>query len=135
MLKKRGFIETAVVYRWASIVGEELSEWCCPTRLSFPSNKTLGATMFLDVLGSRSLEVQHLQPIILERTNLIFGYAAVKNISIRQVHGIEPKKRVIKNARSLTSEEEKWVVERVKGTKSQELKNALETLGKAILSK
>ena len=35
-------------------------------RLSFPSNKTLGATMFLDVLGARSLEVQHLQPIILE---------------------------------------------------------------------
>jgi len=135
VLKKRGFIESAVVYRWTSIVGKELSEWCYPTRLSFPRNKTLGATMFLDVLGARSLEVQHLQPIILERTNLIFGYAAVKNISIRQVHGIEPKKRIKKNVRSLTSEEEKWVVESVKGTKSQELKNALETLGKAILSK
>lgn len=135
VLKKRGFIESAVVYRWTSIVGKELSEWCYPTRLSFPSNKTLGATMFLDVLGARSLEVQHLQPIILQRTNLIFGYAAVKNISIRQVHGIEPKKRIKKNVRSLTFEEEKWVVESVKGTKSQELKNALETLGKAILSK
>ena len=90
--------------------------------------------MFLDVLGARSLEVQHLQPTILERTNLIFGYAAVKNISIRQVHGIEPKKRIKKNVRSLTFEEEKWVVESVQGTKSQELKNALETLGKAILS-
>ena len=135
VLKKRGFIESAVVYRWKSIVGKELSEWCYPTRLSFPSNKTLGATMFLDVLGARSLEVQHLQPIILERTNLIFGYAAVKNISIRQVHGIEPKKRIKKNVRYLTFEEEKWVVESVQGTKSQELKYALDTLGKAILSK
>ena len=51
------------------------------------------------------------------------------------MHGIEPKKRIKKNVRSLTFEEEKWVVESVEGTKSQELKNALETLGKAILSK
>ena len=135
VLKQRGFIESAVVYRWTSIVGKELSEWCYPTRLSFHSNKALGATMFLDVLGARGLEVQHAQPIIIERINLIFGYAAVKNISIRQVHGIEPKKRIKKSVRSLTSEEEKWVVESVEGTKSQELKNALETLGKAILSK
>ena len=51
--------------------------WCYPTRLSFPRDKTLGATLYLDVLGARSVEVQHLQPIILDRINLIFGYTAV----------------------------------------------------------
>ena len=134
-LKKRGFIESAVVYKWGSIIGEELSGWCYPTRLSFPRDKTLGATLYLDVLGARSVEVQHLQPIILDRINLIFGYTAVASISIRQVQSIKTQKLLEEDCRLLTPKEEKWILESVKETKSRELKNALETLGKAILAK
>ena len=87
------------------------------------------------MLGARSVEVQHLQPIILDRINLIFGYTAVASISIRQVQSIKTQKLLKEDRRLLTPKEEKWILESVKETKSRELKNALETLGKAILAK
>ena len=75
VLKKRGFIESAVVYRWTSIVGKELSDGAILHVFRSPGTR-LGATIFLDVLGARSLEISNF------RDYLIFGYAAVKNISI-----------------------------------------------------
>ena len=69
-----------------------------------------------------------------EKKILVPNIGDFKNVEVIEVL-VKSGQQIKKNDRPLTSEEEKWVVESVKGTKSQELKNALETLGKAILSK
>ena len=94
----------------------------------------MGATLHLDVRSARGLEVQHLGPLILEKVNAVFGYKAVSRIAIRQVTNVKNAVSAENTIRSLVPEEEKWIVDQVKETKDIELKNALETLGKAILA-
>ncbi|MBH68726.1 MAG: hypothetical protein CMM58_10275 [Rhodospirillaceae bacterium] len=131
---KRGFLEAAIVHHWGSILGFEAANWCWPNKLVFPKNGDMGATLHLDVRSARGLEVQHLGPLILEKVNAVFGYKAVSRIAIRQVTNVKNAVSAENTIRSLVPEEEKWIVDQVKETKDIELKNALETLGKAILA-
>ena len=131
---KRGFLEAAIIHHWGSILGLEAANWCWPNKLVFPKNHELGATLHLDVMSARSIEVQHLEPLILEKVNTVFGYKAVSRIAIRQVTNVQNAVSTETTIRSLVPEEKKWILDQVKETKDKELKNALETLGKAILT-
>ena len=133
-IRKRGFIESGVVHQWDNIIGGDVAKWCWPAKLAFPRNSSLGATLYLDVLTARSLEVQHLEPIILEKINTVFGYRAVAKISIRQVADVIREESTNKSRRRLDPEEKKWISEQIEKTNNANLKKALETLGGAILS-
>ena len=56
-------------------------------------------------------------------------------IKENQIDKVFDRLLIVKQEMLMTSKEEKWILESIKQTKSQELKNALETLGKAILAK
>ena len=73
-IRKRGFVESALIHKWASIVGKEIATWSVPNRLVFLRGSTLDATLHLDVLSARALEIQHNELVILERINVVFGY-------------------------------------------------------------
>jgi hypothetical protein len=136
VLRKRGFLESAIVHRWSSIVGEAVAGWCAPDRVAFPRDKRAGATLHLVVPGARALELQHLEPVLLERINTVFGYDAVDRIAIRQ--GPLPESRAAKarpEPRALDQQEEAWVAGQVAGFEDEELKNALQALGRAVLSR
>jgi hypothetical protein len=135
ILRKRGFVEAAIVRRWGSIVGEDLAGWCAPDRVAFPRDRRVGATLHLVVLGARALELQHLEPVLLERINTVFGYDAVTRIAIRQGPLPETRKNTWPLARPLDNEEERWIVEQVTEFQDQDLKSALQALGRAVLSK
>jgi len=133
-VRKRGFIESGVVHQWDNIIGEDMAKWCSPAKLVFPRNSSFGAILYLDVLTARSLEVQHLEPIILEKINTVFGYKAVTRITIRQVADVIKEKSTGKRSRQLNPEEKKWISKQIERTSNTDLKNALETLGAAILA-
>ena len=134
-IRKRGFVETALIHKWTSIVGEEIAAWSVPNRLAFLRGSTLDATLHLDVLSARALEIQHNELVILERINVVFGYKAINKIAIRQVNSLN---RTVKQSPApavLTESEKLWVSDQIKNHSNADLKNALEALGQAILSR
>jgi hypothetical protein len=134
-IRKRGFVESALIHKWASIVGKEIATWSVPNRLVFLRGSTLDATLHLDVLSARALEIQHSELIILERINVVFGYRAINKIAIRQVNSLN---RTVKQSPApavLTESEKLWVSDQIKNHSNADLKNALEALGQAILSR
>ena len=134
-IRKRGFVESALIHKWASIVGKEIATWSVPNRLVFLRGSTLDATLHLDVLSARALEIQHNELVILERINVVFGYKAINKIAIRQVNSLN---RTVKQSPApavLTESEKLWVSDQIKNHSNADLKNALEALGKAILSR
>ena len=82
--KRFGFVQGAVVSRWAEIVGERYAKVSTPESVRFPQGKRSGGTLTLTVVGAHAPLMQHLTPLIVERVNRFFGYAAVDKIVVRQ---------------------------------------------------
>ena len=134
-IRKRGFVESALIHKWVSIVGKEIATWSVPNRLVFLRGSTLDATLHLDVLSARALEIQHSELIILERINVVFGYRAINKIAIRQVNSLSRTVKQSPTTAVLTESEKSWVSDQIKNHSNADLKNALEALGQAILSR
>ncbi len=82
--KRFGFVQSAVVSRWAEIVGERYANVSTPESVRFPQGKKSGGTLTLTVVGAHAPLMQHLTPLIVERVNRFFGYAAIDKIAFRQ---------------------------------------------------
>lgn len=82
--RRFGFVQSAVVSRWAEIVGERYAKVSCPESLRFPTGRKSGGALTLLVEGAHAPLIQHLAPMIIERVNTFFGYAAVDRIVFRQ---------------------------------------------------
>ncbi len=82
--KRFGFVQGAVVSRWAEIVGERYARVSTPESIRFPAGKKAGGTLTLSVEGAHAPLLQHLGPLIIERVNRFFGYEAVSKLAFRQ---------------------------------------------------
>lgn len=85
-VRRRGLAEAKVITDWPRIVGETLARHTCPERLVQPRRGTgdLGGTLHLRAAGATATELQHLEPLVLERINGYFGYRAVTRLRILQ---------------------------------------------------
>ena len=83
-LGRRGFAEGGIVADWPAIVGPELAAMSLPERLAFPQGARRDGTLHVRVAGALALELQHLEPLVIERINGYFGYRAVARLKIRQ---------------------------------------------------
>src|SRR5678815_2280141 len=82
--KRFGFVQSAIVSRWAEIVGERYAKVSSPESIRFPTGKKSGGVLTLLVEGAHSPLLQHLSPLIIERVNRFFGYEAVNRVVFRQ---------------------------------------------------
>jgi hypothetical protein len=82
--RRFGFIQGAIVSRWAEIVGERYAKVSCPESIKFPTGKKAGGALTLLVEGAHAPLIQHLTPTIIERVNRFFGYAAINRVVFRQ---------------------------------------------------
>ena len=89
--KRFGFVQGAVVSRWAEIVGERYARVSTPESIRFSAGKNAGGTLTLSVEGAHAPLIQHLGPLIIERVNRFFGYEAVSNIAFRQGRAPRPE--------------------------------------------
>jgi hypothetical protein len=80
--RRQGISESDIITRWGTIVGPLLADHSLPERLRFNAD---GGTLQITVNGAFALEMQHLQPVIIERITSYFGYNAVTRLSFRQV--------------------------------------------------
>lgn len=82
--KRFGFVQSAIVSRWAEIVGDRYAKVSSPESIRFPTGKKSGGVLTLLVEGAHSPLLQHLSPLIIERVNRFFGYEAINRVVFRQ---------------------------------------------------
>ncbi len=89
---RHGFVNGALVVDWAAIVGSAVASHTLPMRIKFPPKARAEGTLVVKVASSAfATELQHLEPLILERINGYFGYRAVARLNLR--HGPLPPRR------------------------------------------
>lgn len=134
-LRKRGFAQSEVITRWSEIVGPELAAGTAPEKLTFRTAGHGDATLHVRVSGPLATELQHLEPVVLERINTYFGYRAVGRLAL--VQGplpARPQKPPPAPTAALDDAEEGALERSVSGVKDESLRRALTRLGRAVKS-
>lgn len=131
-LRKRGFVESRLVTDWPGIAGEHIAASSAPDKIVFGKDTRRGGTLHLRVAGAAAVEIQHLLPMLLERINQVFGYAAIERIRI--VQGPLPKRKAggRPRLRELRPEEKAEIAQCVATVGHPHLKAALADLGAAV---
>lgn len=132
VLKRRGLAGGRIVAEWPQIVGHGLAACSCPEKLS-PARGENDGVLRIRVDGPLAIELQHLEPQIIERINGYFGYRAVGRLAM--VRGPLPKPPPAKprRERAANPEAARAAAQRLAGIGDDELKAALESLGRAVL--
>jgi hypothetical protein len=132
-LGKRGFAEAQLVAQWPAIIGESLAEGVTPDRLSFPRGERREGVLHLRVAPGLALEVQHREPVLVERINAFFGYRAVARLALKQGPPAHAAVAPAPHRRPLKSEERQSLDQRLQGIEDAGLRAALERLGEAVI--
>lgn len=134
-MRKRGFSAVEIVTNWREIVGPELAAETSPDRLAFSRGARGNGTLHVTAPGTVALEIQHLEPLILERINTYFGYRAVNRIALSQAP-VSHKPKVGKTARAaprrVAPSRGAAIDVATDNIRSEELREALRRLGKSI---
>jgi hypothetical protein len=132
ILGKRGIGEAQLIAEWDAIIGADLAAEARPDRLTFPPGERRDGTLRLKVGPAVALELQHREPLIIERINAFFGYRAVARLAFVQSALPKPKPPA-PTQRPLSPAETTALAERVETVADPELKAALARLGQAII--
>jgi len=127
-----GFAAAGILTDWPNIAGHRLAAESRPMRLQFPRGGRANGVLHLRVTAGFALEIQHMEPQLVERINQHFGYAAVARLKISQgpVSVVAARRR---RASTLVPEgSERAVAEIVAEVSDPQLKSALTRLGTAI---
>ncbi len=128
IFKKRGFKEQKVITNWKDIVGEEISLYTLPESL------TQNRLLIIKCESSNALEFQYHIPKIIERITIMMGYAAVKNIRIKQGNVISKNKTINRKKNTLSSEHNEELQKIFSKIKNKNLKNKLINFSKSFFS-
>ncbi|MGL1921105.1 MAG: DciA family protein [Hyphomicrobiales bacterium] len=133
---KHGFNGIEIFKQWPYIVGDHLSQYCIPDKINWPAargglqtDRELSATLVIRCLGAFALEVESAAPTILQRANIMFGYAAIGKIKIKQVQTLDFANKFIAEQ---PPEAPKTVLNSTKDVKDSNLRDALTALGAQI---
>lgn len=132
IFRKRGFVEQEMLTRWPVIVGDVIAKNSQPERIRFPREGREGGTLFLKAGGAFALELQHLEPKILERINAYYGYRAVTKISITQGPIVREPAAVKRAAKPLSADQQSTIESATRDTRDPRLRDALKAVGTHI---
>ncbi|MFP6758372.1 MAG: DciA family protein [Alphaproteobacteria bacterium] len=132
---RRGFTQGVLLNDWRAIVGADLAEVSQPEKLVFPRGERLGGVLQIRVSGGVAIELQHLEPLVIERINGHFGYGAVARL--RLIHAPIPRAPVPRHTRRPTAaidpHRKAMLQDLLGGVEDEALRAALKRLGTAIL--
>ncbi|MDA0305178.1 MAG: DciA family protein [Proteobacteria bacterium] len=136
IFQKRGFADGAILKDWPTIAGEHLARHTRPEKITHPKAQGTGGTLYLTIEnGSIALELQHLQPLLIERINGFFGFKAVERLKITQGPLPASGERPAWQPRDLEKGEEANLAESLMDVQDDDLRRALENLGRAVLAR
>lgn len=131
-LGKRGLGTAGLATDWPQIVGAEIAARCHPRKLERPRRGAAHAGLLtLRVDAGFALEVQHLEPLLIERINGYLGHAAVGRIRLIQT----PARRRLDApapAPPIDPVTEATLIRRVDSVADPDLHDALLALGRAV---
>ena len=130
---KRGLRDARLLGEWPSIVGEELAGRTRPERLD---RRGRDGVLRLTVAPGWAVEVQHLEPLILQRINQFFGAGVVTRLALKQ--GVVsapagPQRAERPPRRQPTPEQEQALADACATVEDEELAAVLERLGRQVL--
>src|SRR3984893_11764899 len=120
---------------WPAIVGSQLASACWPVKLTFPGGERREGTLRLRVAAALAPEIQHREPILLERINGYFGYRAVARLAIVQGPPPLPDVPAPPVLRPLAAGERRALDAKLNDVADPELRAALDRLGTAIIGR
>ncbi|MBA5778412.1 DUF721 domain-containing protein [Stappia sp. F7233] len=141
--RKRGFASADLLTAWPDIVGDRYAEKVQPERLVWPRGRGAGgedevlepAVLTVHTDGATALFLSYELPVVIERINAFFGWAAVGRIKIVQRPITARKRQRPPRLRDLTAEEESELAGKVGAVANPKLRQALEQLGRAVIAK
>lgn len=133
---RRGLADGAIVRNWEVIVGAAFAAFTAPEKLVFPTGARHGGTLHLRVAnGGIATQVQHLEPLVIERVNGYFGYGAVAHLHLKQGPVTPPVKTAGDDLPPLDQHEEAELAERLVMVEDDALRQVLESLGRSIAAR
>ncbi len=133
---RRGFSSGELIAEWPRVIGDSLSKLSAPERITYPKGKRTGGTLHLRVAsGSIAVELQHLEPVLLERINGYFGYKSVDRVKLSQapLASEQPEKTTTKQP--LGPEKLSEIAAILTDVDDDELRTSLEGLARAIMQR
>ncbi|MFQ5467602.1 MAG: DUF721 domain-containing protein [Kiloniellaceae bacterium] len=134
-LGRRGFAEAGLVTEWPNIVGDEIAAVCIPRKLSHPrpGHRDSG-TLTVRVDAGAALEIQHLEPVLVERINSYFGYRAVARLRLLQapVSAPDTRRRPPEPKPRGEASDDSALDSRIESVEDSDLRAALARLGWAV---
>ncbi|CUW38402.1 conserved protein of unknown function(Protein of unknown function DUF721/UPF0232,34-112)) [Magnetospirillum sp. XM-1] len=128
---RHGFAGGTLVVDWPAIVGSAVASHTLPLGIKFPPKERTEGTLTVKVdSGAFALEMQHLEPLILERINGYFGWKAVARLKLRQ--GPLPESGKPPAARPAAPSSPPPALDRLAQVEDPELRDVLERLGRRL---
>lgn len=81
--ESRGFAVARLLTHWAEVAGSEMAGKTRPVKISYGKGG-MGATLTLLVKAAEAPMVQMALPVLKERVNAVYGYAAINHIHLTQ---------------------------------------------------
>jgi hypothetical protein len=134
-LGKRGLAEGGLVTDWAAIVGEQVAQATLPLKLAFTGRERRDGTLHLRVAGAIALELQHLEPQLIERINAYLGYGAVARLRLERgplPKPLRPRRLAEPLAAPLAPAESAAIARSVAGISDEPLRQSLARLGATL---
>ena len=130
---KRGFADGAILKDWPTIAGEHLARHSLPEKVFYPKGARTGGILHLRIdNGSMATELQHLEPLLIERINGYFGFSAVDRLKITQGPLPETAAKPARVRRRLDKADQEDLARSLISVDDAELRHALEALGRAV---
>lgn len=139
IIGRRGFTRGALIGDWAAIVGDRLAASSLPERIAYIGKRASGGTLHLRVAsGGLAMELQHFEPVLIERINAYFGYPAVARVKL--IQGPLPAPAGARTSqpanppRALSPAEQDALAAQLTDIADPELREALAALGRAVIA-
>ena len=133
---KDWLLYSALLDHWQEIVGNDYAQVTTPVKMTFPHQpleaRRQGGTLCVRLPKGLAMEFSFKAEQIKQRVNDFFGYAAISKITFDPSHiHTHPKTRHIQ---PISQENKDFIEESVRDVSDGELKDALQNLGKTLLT-
>lgn len=133
---QRGLADGKIVHHWPEIVGDMLAAGSLPEKIAYTKGQRGRGVLHLRISNSGlATEIQHLEPMILDRVNTYFGYQAVARLKLNHGPLPEPEPERGPVVRPLNKEQSSSLAENLNQIEDPSLKAALDSLGKAVIGR
>ena len=137
MAATRSFAKSELTAAWPEIVGTRFAAFCQPEKLVWPKgpdSENRPALLVVRVHGPRAIYLQHEAGQIIERANAFLGYRAIGQLKVVQgaIEAKEPPPP--REPPRVSVADENRLAAAVEGIGSDGLREALQRLGRGVLS-